>query len=122
MHKSLPAFLILSSAVPISGCASHLISSARPDGTCVAGQPCQVNQTSFAGRTGVSSNGATGYVTGEECGNEGLTRVEVRRNFGQGLITALTLGIVTPSTIYFYCAKPPPPPSGDDNPPDDDEF
>lgn len=116
-HLFAPA---LAAPIMLAGCSSHLISSARPDGTCVAGMACSVNQTSIAGRQGVNSDGATGYVTRDECGNEGLTRVEVRRNFGQGLISLITLGIVSPATIHFYCAKPPPPPEpsgpGDQDP------
>ena len=117
----LMAVILSVSALPLSGCASHLISSARPDGTCAAGQSCSATQTSIAGRSGFSSNGAAGYVTSAECGDEGLRRVEVRRNLGQGLVTLLTLGIVSPATIYFQCAKPPPPPeprNEDDQDPD----
>jgi hypothetical protein len=34
-----------------------------------------------------------------------MTRVEVHRNFMQGLITVLTLGTVSPATIRYQCAK-----------------
>lgn len=114
--KTIRNMLMIGMLLSQGGCASHLISSARPDGTCQAGMPCRVSDMSIAGRAGLSSNGASGYVTREECGNEGLTRVEVRRNLGQGLVTILTLGIVSPVTIYFYCAKPPPPPEAAPDP------
>ena len=120
--KKLICFALLTSslAVSLGGCSSHLITSARPDGTCLAGQPCSIGQTSIAGRQGVSTDGASGYVTRDECGNEALRRVEVRRNFGQGLLSLVTLGIVNPATIYFTCAKPViSSDSGDQN---DDEF
>ena len=35
-----------------------------------------------------------------------MTRVEVDRSFGQGLVSVLTLGIVNSATIKFQCAKP----------------
>jgi hypothetical protein len=105
---------LAAAGMALSGCASHIISSARDDGSGAAGQAYRVQDTSIAGRSGLSSHGATGYVTRDECRNEGLTRVEVRRDLGQGLITLLTLGIVSPVTIHFYCDKPPTPPEGDD--------
>jgi len=90
---------------PLSGCASHLITAARDDGVGRAGLPFTAEQLSIAGERGLNSGGATGKVA-TECRGEPLTRVEVRRNFGQGLITALTLGIVSPVTIRFFCAAP----------------
>jgi len=88
----------------VSGCASHLITADRPDGSGIAGEAYAAAQTSIAGETGVSSDGATGHVA-SECRGEGMTRVEVHRNFLQGLATVLTLGIVSPATIRFQCAK-----------------
>ena len=87
----------------ISGCASHLITSGLPDGSCAAGN-CSAPQISIAGRSGVSSNGATGMVPAQ-CDGRPMTRVEVRRSVEQGLVTLLTLGIVNPATIHFSCAK-----------------
>jgi len=89
--------------IVLSGCSSHLISSGLDDGACAAGQ-CVTGQTSFAGRAGVSSNGATGAIP-EECKTTGFTRVEVRRSFGQGLATILSLGIVNPASLHFSCRK-----------------
>ena len=88
----------------LAGCSSHLISSGLPDGSC-AGGDCRVGQTSVFGRAGASSAGATGAIP-EECGDRGFTRVEVRRDFGQGLATVLTLGAVNPATLHFSCKKP----------------
>lgn len=100
-----------------TGCASHLISTSPPEGTCAAGMSCTAGQTSFAGRSGGSSAGATGKVA-EECGKQGLDRVEVRRSLGQGLVTLLTLGLISPATIHYQCKKPPAPPEGP-TPPDE---
>jgi hypothetical protein len=51
-----------------------------------------------------------GYVTRDTCRTGDLAQVEVRRNVGQTLVTLLTLGIVSPATIYYLCEKPQPPP------------
>lgn len=108
----------LALVAPLSGCASHLITAARDDGVGRAGLPYAANQLSVAGAQGANTGGATGKVA-TECRGEPLTRVEVRRNFGQGLITVLTLGIVSPATIYFFCAAPPIPEGNGGGP---DEF
>lgn len=104
-----------------SGCASHKITSAAPDGRGVAGQPFERKSTSIGGRAGVSTDG-TGYVTGAECGEDAITEVEVRRDVGQTLVTLLTLGIVSPATFYFYCDNDAPPPPCDCETGSDDEF
>lgn len=104
--------------MPLSGCASHLITAARDDGVGRAGMPFEAGQLSIAGERGVNSGGATGKVA-TECRGEPMTRVEVHRNLGQGLITVLTLGIVSPVTIRFLCAAPPIPEGNDGRP---DEF
>jgi hypothetical protein len=109
-----PATLLAATAL-LTGCASHLITSAQPDGSGIAGQPYSVSQLSIAGERGLNSGGATGHVA-SECRGTALTRVEVHRDFLQGLVNVLTLGIVAPATIRFYCAKPDipeAPPTGD---------
>lgn len=101
----------------VNGCASWQIRSAEPEPVGVAGQPFKHASLSIAGRQGVSSDG-TGYVTREECRSDDLVQVEVRRDFDDTIITILTLGVVSPATIYFYCEKPeiaPPCDCEDDN-------
>ena len=99
----LPALAI--AGLQLGGCASHLLTSEQPDGVCAAGE-CDRAQTSIFGRSGISSNAASGAVP-EECGAHGFNRVEVERSFAQGLATVLTLGAVNPATIKFACMKPP---------------
>ena len=98
----------------LQGCANYRIMATQPDRVGAAGQPFERGSTSFFGKGGFSSD-ATGYVA-TECGERGtLADVSVERNFGQGLVTILTFGAVSPATIYFYCNDPgPPPPSPDD--------
>ena len=92
-----------------SGCASYLIRSAEAEPVGVAGQPFRHDSTSIAGATGFSTDGP-GYNTRNSCRSANLAQVEVRRNVGQTLVTLLTLGIVSPATIYYLCEKPKPPP------------
>lgn len=97
------------SACLASGCASHLIRSAEAEPVGNAGQPFRHASTSIGGAAGLSTDG-TGYVTRDTCRSGDLAEVEVRRNVGQTLVTLLTLGIVSPVTIYYLCEKPQPPP------------
>jgi hypothetical protein len=99
-----------------TGCASYLIRSAEAEPVGNAGQPFKHASTSIAGQAGFSTDGP-GYVTQDTCRNGDLAQVEVRRNVGQTLVTLLTLGIVSPATIYYLCEKPqPPPPCNCSNP------
>jgi hypothetical protein len=93
----------------LSGCASYLIRSAEAEPVGNAGQPYRHPSTSIAGAAGLSTDGP-GYVTRDSCRSANLAQVEVRRNVGQTLVTLLTLGIVSPATIYYLCEKPKPPP------------
>ena len=92
-----------------SACASYLIRSAEAEPVGNAGQPFKHASTSIGGAAGFSTDGP-GYVTRDTCHTGDLAQVEVRRNVGQTLITLLTLGIVSPATIYYLCEKPQPPP------------
>lgn len=105
-------------AIPLllaTGCASHLIRSAEAEPVGNAGQPFRHVSTSIGGAAGLSSDGA-GYVTRDTCRAGDLAQVEVRRNVGQTLVTILTLGVVSPVTIYYLCEKPQPPPPCDCSP------
>lgn len=55
-------------------------------------------------------------VTAGDCGDgEQLAMVRISRNFGEGLITILTLGFVSPVTVHYYCASPSPASTGEFN-------
>jgi len=95
-----------------AGCASYLIRSAEAEPVGRAGQAFRHNSTSIAGAAGFSTDGP-GYVTRDTCRTGDLAQVEVRRNVGQTLVTLLTLGIVSPATIYYLCEKPSIPPPCD---------
>ncbi|WP_209349324.1 hypothetical protein [Pontixanthobacter sp. CEM42] len=104
-YRAILAVLALGSLPTLSSCSNHLAVSGYQDGYCPDGN-CSSKQTSIAGRSGFNSNAASGRVVKDKCGTEPMTRVEVDRDFGQGLVSVLTLGIVNQATIKFQCAKP----------------
>jgi len=94
--------LLLTSA----GCMQYLVQPPQPS---LAGTPQTVQANSYLG----SEVQQPPYVLAQRCRNgEQLARVLVRRNFGQGLISWLTLGMVAPATIEYSCANAGEPPLG----------
>ena len=94
---------ILASATLLGGCASYLVMA---DEAAPVGQPHQATAGSYAWGAAVSPYPG---VVSEQCAEgEQLARIHVTRNFGQGIITILTLGAVSPMTVRYYCASPPP--------------
>lgn len=103
--------------ISLSGCSSHLIRVSNYDGV----GDYKNESTSIGGKSGASTDGA-GYIAKKCDSADGkasgkLSEVELRRDFDDTLISILTLGIVTPATIYYKCTKPviPPPCNCDDN-------
>ncbi|MDN3647178.1 hypothetical protein QWY75_13275 [Pontixanthobacter aestiaquae] len=103
--RAILAILAVTSLPALSSCSNHLAVSGYQDGWCPDGN-CTSKQTSVAGRSGFNTNAASGRVVKDKCGTEPMTRVEVDRSLGQGLVSVLTLGIVNQATIKFECAKP----------------
>jgi hypothetical protein len=94
--------LLLTSA----GCMQYLVQPPQPS---LAGTPQTVQANSYLGGQVQQPS----FVTAERCRNgEQLARVLVRRNFGQGLISWLSLGLITPATIVYTCANAGEPPLG----------
>jgi hypothetical protein len=94
--------LLLTSA----GCMQYLVQPPQPS---LAGTPQTVHANSYLG----SEVQQPPYVLAERCRNgEQLARVLVRRNFAQGLISWLSLGLITPATIEYTCANAGAPPLG----------
>lgn len=94
--------LLLTSA----GCMQYIVQPPRPS---LAGTPQPVEATSYLG--GQVQRPA--FISADRCRNgEQLGRVLVRRNFGQGLISWLSLGMITPATIVYTCGNAGEPPLG----------
>jgi len=89
-----------------AGCMQYLVQPPQPS---LAGTPQAVHANSYLG----SEVQQPPYVLATRCRNgEQLARVLVRRDFGQGLISWLTLGLIAPATIVYTCANAGEPPLG----------
>lgn len=100
-HAALCGLLLTS-----GGCMQYLVQPPQPS---LAGTPQTVNANSYLG----SEVQQPPYVLATRCQHgEQLGRVLVRRSFGQGLISWLTLGMVAPATIVYTCANASEPPLG----------
>ena len=74
----------------------------QPPTPSIAGSPHNLNVNSYAGGTVQQPP----YVLAAKClEGEQLARVLVKRNFGQGLISWLTLGLYSPATVVSECAN-----------------
>jgi hypothetical protein len=74
----------------------------QPPAPTIAGNPHSIKVNSYAGGTVQQPP----YVLASKClEGEQLARVLVKRNFGQGLISWLTLGLYSPATIVYECAN-----------------
>lgn len=89
--------LILVSAVLLSSCAEHRLVVQRPNPD---GEHAIVNSKAYLLPRGQPRNIA-------DCQTNLIDEVRVKTNFGQSLITVLTLGFYQPATIEYYCAKVP---------------
>ena len=93
-----------------AACMQYLV---QPPAPSIAGSPHQVEAKSYLG----SELQQPPYVLATRCvGEEQLARVIVRRNFWQGLVSWVSLGLVAPATVVYECANPPD--SGLDTPAD----
>ena len=94
MRKILPALFALSL---LAGCATHRLVVQHPN---PYGEPHRINSVAIGW-------GAAQKRTVATCDNSVLDEVRVKQNFGQSLVTVLTLGIVMPTTVEYICAKTP---------------
>lgn len=89
----------------LGGCASHHIYVPNYDTVGVAGDPVEVDSLSIFGRKGATNRHSAEVE--KYCRKGQLTSVEVRRNALEGLLSVLTLGVVSPVRILFFCGKEP---------------
>jgi hypothetical protein len=81
------------------GCMQYLV---QPPAPTIAGNPQAVRANSYLG----SEIQQPPYVLAKKCvDGEQLARVLVKRDFGQGLLSWITLGLVAPATIIYECAN-----------------
>jgi hypothetical protein len=98
--------------IPLSGCMQYLVQPPEPS---IAGSPKVVRVNSYFGS---KVQQPALYVLARECRDgEQLARVQVRRDFGQGLISWLTLNLYSPATVIYECANVAEPGLGDSSTP-----
>lgn len=89
-----------------AGCMQTLVQAPQPS---LAGTPQEVQSTAYLG----GQVQRPGFVSAARCQHgEQLARVLVRRNFWQGFLGWITLGMVTPTTVEYTCANAGEPPLG----------
>ena len=82
-----------------SGCMQYLV---QPPAPSIAGSPQEVEVNSYLG----SELQQPPYVLATRCQDgEQLARVLVKRNFWQGLVSWVSLGLVAPATVVYECAN-----------------
>ena len=100
------AIAALAMATATSGCMQYLVQPPQPS---LAGTPQTVEANSYLG----GKVQQPPSVTAEQCKNgEQLARVLVKRNFWQGFVGWITLGMITPATVEYSCANVGEPPMG----------
>lgn len=104
MAKQTIAALVMLSAT--TGCMQYLVQPPQPS---LAGTPQTVEAQAYLG--GKVQQPA--FVSASRCQHgEQLGRVIVRRNFWQGFVSWITVGMITPATVEYICANAGDPPLG----------
>jgi Bor protein len=89
--------MILPFLLLLAGCAEHRLTVARPN----PGTPPTVVESAAIGW------GAAQKRTVAACDSNIIDEVRVKQNFGQSLLTVLTLGFYMPTTIEYVCGNVP---------------
>lgn len=102
MPKTAACLLVVLTA----GCMQYLV---QPPAPSLAGSPQTVEVKSYLG----SEVQQPPYVLAQRCvEGEQLARVLVKRNFWQGFVSWVSLGLIAPATIVYTCANAGDPPLG----------
>lgn len=102
-RQAIAAILVFTTT---TGCMQYLVQPPQPS---LAGTPQAVPANSYLG----GKVQQPGYITAERCQHgEQLARVLVRRNFWQGFVSWISLGMFTPATVEYTCANAGDPPLG----------
>lgn len=89
-----------------AGCMQYMVQPPQPS---LAGTPQTVQANAYLGGTVQRP----AFISADRCQHGGqLGRVLVRRNFWQGLVSWVSLGMITPATIEYTCANTGDPPLG----------
>ena len=92
--------------VMTAGCMQYLVQPPEPS---LAGSPQALEVKSYLG----SELQQPPYVLATRCvDGEQLARVLVKRDFWQGFVSWISLGLIAPATVVYTCANAGDPPLG----------
>lgn len=94
IRKKLHHFLLMGGLVLVSSCANLRVISKYDSDNPV---PVKVTRVSYF--WGLQQ--PVDVTTGPDC--KSMCQVKVKTNFGQVFLSAITLGIVLPQTMEYYC-------------------
>src|SRR5215207_1094810 len=102
-RQAVAAILILTTT---TGCMQYLV---QPPAPSLAGTPQAVPVNAYLGGKVQQPT----IVSAKQCVNgEQLARILVKRNFWQGFVSWISLGMITPATVEYTCANAGDPPLG----------
>jgi hypothetical protein len=89
--------ILISATLLLAGCAEHRLVVQKPN---PGKAPVEMESAAIGW-------GASQKRTVADCESNVIDEVRVKQNFGQSLLTVLTLGFYMPTTIEYVCAKVP---------------
>ena len=104
--KQLKHALVCGLLLTSTGCMQYLVQPPEPS---IAGTPQNVQVKSYLG----SELQQPPYVLAQRCvDGEQMARVLVKRDFWQGFVSWISLGLIAPATVVYTCANAGDPPLG----------
>jgi hypothetical protein len=96
-ESDMRATIIIGVLLSLAGCAEHRLIVKRPNPT---GAPIMAKSQSFGW-------GAVQQRIAAECTTNLIDEVRVHQDFGQALVSVLSLGLYMPTRIEYTCANVP---------------
>lgn len=102
--RPLKALIFLSFLLIFSSCSSFIVTTDVASQDMLNGQPsASVNKQVYLWGV-IKSRAQHDDDEDEQCGGP-ISEVRVKKNFGQGFVTVITMGLVNLSTIEYFCAQ-----------------
>ena len=100
-YYSLLVVFMLTATISLSSCVSYRVQTRKLEGT----EYDQERVRSLFWGIMQSPKVVTTPIC-DSLGSSGMSEVYIRRNFGDYLLSALSLGIYNPATLKWKCSKP----------------
>ena len=95
------AVILLTAALSFSNCVTYRVQTQKQEGT-----EYEQRQVSSLFWGILQSPKVVTTPICDALGSPGMSEVNIRRNFGDYLLSAVTLGIYNPATLKWKCGKP----------------